>query len=86
MAMRQCCDAYGTPKGVKRYRITICEVISAKEGAPDDKCVFAPVEHYGGVLCERGLKRAKGFLEHSFTAVSRTPADQTEEPKAKGDV
>ena len=73
MAMRECCDAYGTPKGVRRYRIVMCEVHEdGGETAPD-------VMALAGVLCERGVNRAKGLIGKSFAAVARTPADQTEE-------
>lgn len=80
MAMRQCCDAYGMPKGVEEYTVMIFK----GNVDPLGDAFKAAVSTKHGWLGVRGLKRAKGFMENSFTAVARTPADDTEQ-KAKAD-
>ncbi len=78
MAMRECCDAYGTPKGVGKYTV----MISRGEIDPLGDAFANVVSTKHGSLCEKGFKRAEGFIGQSFTAVSRTPADVKAKPDA----
>ncbi len=55
MALRPCCDVFGTATGVKKHRITI-EVETSKAGEWETVTTAEPD------YCPRGVERAIGLL------------------------
>jgi hypothetical protein len=82
MALRDCCDAYGTPKDVNRYTILLLRGGTSPYGSQVLKRSVS--------LSPRGLARAQGLIERAVSAASRTPVDEARkvaesQPKPEGE-
>lgn len=80
MSLRPCCDAYGTSKGVHRYRARLVRLLPLAEGLEGEEEVLQL--SLDTDLCQRGVERLKKLIKRGTSSVSR----DAEVPETKAEV
>lgn len=67
MALKPCCDVFGTAAGVKKYRVEVHEIVGQAGEEVESKLGRIEVD-----LCPRGLKRLRHFIARGTAPPNKT--------------
>lgn len=70
MALKPCCDVFGTAAGVKKYRVEVHEIVGQAGEEVESKLGRIELD-----LCPRGLDRLQHFIARG-TAPPKTKVEE----------